>query len=277
MRPVLQAAVVMLGVIYVLALAIGLVPPGGDAYAYYLANPLDPYTQSTVGSGYAYLYSPAFAQAIEPLRLLGWPGFLFAWTILLFAALSWTGRWWGIVLLLLPPVIASIALGNIEMLLAAAIVLGFRWPASWSFVLLTKVTPGVGLAWFAVRREWRSLGLALGASLAIAGVSFVIAPQAWFDWIATLQANTGVTFPGWTLPGPLWLRLVLAVALVAWGGRTDRRWAVPLGCAIASPVAYWTILAVALVGVTGVLVRESGTGRRGARLGLPAPLEARRG
>ena len=43
-----------------------------------------------------------------------------------------------------------------------AIVLGFRWPFTWAFVLLTKVTPGVGLLWFAVRREWRSLAIALG-------------------------------------------------------------------------------------------------------------------
>jgi len=39
-------------------------------------------------------------------------------------------------------------------LLAVAIAVGFRYPAAWALVLITKVTPGIGLVWFAVRREW---------------------------------------------------------------------------------------------------------------------------
>ncbi len=62
-------------------------------------------------------------------------------------------------------------MGNVHMLLALAIVLGFRWPATWSFVLLTKVTPGIGLLWFAVRREWRSLAIALGATAVLVTLS----------------------------------------------------------------------------------------------------------
>ena len=57
-------------------------------------------------------------------------------------ALAWTAGRLSLPLLLLQPVVASIALGNIEILMAAAIVAGFRWPATWSFVLLSKVTPG---------------------------------------------------------------------------------------------------------------------------------------
>ena len=40
--------------------------------------------------------------------------------------------------------VMELAGGNIHLLLAAAIVLGFRWPATWSLVLLTKVTPVSG-------------------------------------------------------------------------------------------------------------------------------------
>ena len=40
--------------------------------------------------------------------------------------------------------------GNIR-LLGVAAVIGFRRPP-WSFVILTKVTPGIGLLWFVVRR-----------------------------------------------------------------------------------------------------------------------------
>ena len=35
---------------------------------------------------------------------------------------------------------------------------------SWAFVLLTKVTPGIGLLWFAIRRRWRDLAIALGVT-----------------------------------------------------------------------------------------------------------------
>ena len=68
----------------------------------------------------------------------------------------------------------ELAGGNIHLLLAAAIVLGFRWPWTWSLVLLTKITPGIGLLWFVVRREWRNLTIALGGTAAIVAVSFVL-------------------------------------------------------------------------------------------------------
>ena len=55
-------------------------------------------------------------------------------------------------------------LGNVHILIAVAILLGFKHPWTWAFVLLTKTTCGVGLLWFVVRREWRSLWIALGAT-----------------------------------------------------------------------------------------------------------------
>ena len=117
--------------------------------------------------------------------------------------------------------------------------IGFRYPAAWAFVLLTKVTPGIGLVWFAVRREWRALAVALGATAAIAAVSFVIAPRAWFEWISILR--TGSTFPEpvWTLDFvPLGVRLITAVAIVVWGARTDRPWTVATAATLALPVLW---------------------------------------
>ena len=146
LRPVLRVAVVMLGSLFAVSQLTGIVPLGGDSLAYWLADPLHPYIRSTVGNGYAYLYSPAFAQAIEPLRLVPWPVFAAIWTMILAVALAWTTGPWGHLLVLFPPVLASIALGNIEILMATAIVAGFRYQAAWAFVLLTKVTPGVGLS-----------------------------------------------------------------------------------------------------------------------------------
>ena len=51
--------------------------------------------------------------------------------------------------------------------------------------------PGIGLLWFALRREWRQLAIALGATAAVVAVSFLLMPGAWRDWIALLAANTG--------------------------------------------------------------------------------------
>ncbi len=46
--------------------------------------------------------------------------------------------------LVLPPVFFEVLVGNVHLLYAAAIVLGFRHPWTWSLMILTKVTPGVG-------------------------------------------------------------------------------------------------------------------------------------
>ena len=84
---------------------------------------------------------------------------------------------------------AELAGGNISLLLAVAIVVGFRWPAAWALILLTKVSPGIGLLWFAVRREWRNLAIALGATAAVVAVSAVIMPGAWLEWLERPDAS----------------------------------------------------------------------------------------
>ena len=90
----------------------------------------------------AYVYSPAFLQVLQPIRILPWQAYMAAWTLILLGALSScsrAGAGWrpGSILGLM-----ELAGGNIHLLLAAAIVLGFRWPWTWSLVLLTKITPG---------------------------------------------------------------------------------------------------------------------------------------
>src|SRR6266542_4036086 len=123
--------------------------------------------------------------------------------------------------------------GNISLLIAVAIVVGFRWPAAWSFVLLTKVTPGIGLLWFALRREWRSLGIAVGATLAVVAGSAALLPDAWSAWIDVLSRNVGRDGTWAALPIALWIRLPIAFIVVAWGARTNRRWTVPVASLIA--------------------------------------------
>ena len=163
------------------------------------------------------------------------------------------------------PVSQEILIGNIHLLLAAAIVLGFRWAGTWAFVLLTKVTPGVGLLWFAARREWRALAIALGTTAVIAALSFVIAPDAWRDWIALLRHDGG------TQSSVLLVRIAIAAVIVVWGARTERRWTVPLAAMLALPVVWMDSFSM-LLGC--VAVSGSAAVRAQARPAKPQPAAA---
>lgn len=254
------------GIAFAVLIGAGVLPFAVDAHAYWAANPLDPYHEAALSDFDAYFYSPAFTQAIWPLHALPWPIFAGLWTAAIVVAFTWlSGLWLGLVILL-PPVFIEVAVGNIHAFLAVAIVLGFRWPATWAFVLLTKVTPGVGLLWFAVRREWRSLAIALGATAAIVAVSFAIAPPLWSQWLDVLAGRSGATNSdlGWYVAIPLWIRVPAAAALVAWAARTDRRWLVPVAAVLAMPVLWPNSFAVA-VGAIPLLAAD-----RAARPGPPA-------
>jgi Protein of unknown function (DUF2029). len=204
-----------------------------DAHAYFQAQSGTLYDLAW-GTGDAYVYSPAFSQIIEPLRWLGWDGFRTTWRLLELGALTMIAGPLVGPLLFVSPVALEINLGNIHLLMAGAIVAGFRYPALWSFVLLTKVTPGVGLLWFAVRREWRSLSIALGVTTAIAGVSFVLAPSDWFAW-AGLLVNPPTLDLAPIVTAPLVLRLLFAAGLVTWGALRGYRWTVIIAAYLALP------------------------------------------
>jgi len=226
---------------------------GFDSIAYWAVDPAHPYAAG-LGRYGAFLYSPVFAQVFGILGWLSWPAFLAVWTTVLVAAYLWLARSSALWLLAFPPVVLEIAYGNINLLLAAAIVLGFRYPWTWAFVLLSKVTPGVGLTWFVARREWRSLAIALGATVLIATLSFVIAPSAWIEWVRFLAAQTGGVQPTNSLAIPLSIRLPIAIAIAWWGGRTDRAWTVPLSALIAAP-AIWHATLSLLVGAVALAQR----------------------
>ncbi|TAL05683.1 MAG: DUF2029 domain-containing protein [Chloroflexota bacterium] len=256
LRPVRDGAILACAIL-VLAHLTGFVQTGVDAHSYWSSNPLEPYGAVRPGQLDAYFYAPAFTQLLGPLHLLPWPWFIALWTVILSAALVWqTGLWAGFALLALP-VFADLTVGNIHLLLAAAIVGGFRWPWLWFLPLITKVTPGVGLLWFVIRREWRSLAIALGATAAISLVSFVVAPRLWFDWIDALFAATREPEFVFLVPVPLWIRLAAAVAVVTWGARTDRRWTVPVASMLALPILWINGIAM-LVGVVALIPEHLG-------------------
>lgn len=197
-----------------------------DAIAYWTVDPLDPYhLRSTT----EYVYTPAFAQAIAPLLGLPFDAFVAAIRGLELVALyALVGPLLPLVLLL-SPVASDISAGNVNIALTAAAWYGLRRPGLWAFALLTKLTPGIGVLWFAFRREWRSFGIALGVTVAIVTLSFAIAPAAWFDYPGFLVAFDPVA------PSAVAVRLPIAVVLLWWGARSGRAWVIPLVVLLALP------------------------------------------
>jgi hypothetical protein len=211
---------------------------GQDARSYWAPSLADPYANADWTTPSAYPYAPVLLQVLQPIRILPWQAFMAVWAAILIGAVAYLS---GPRLLAAGILFAAMELagGNIELLLAVAIVLGFRWPSAWAFVLLTKVTPGVGLLWFVVRREWRSLAIALATTAAIAAVSIVLAPAAWGQWPGVLAGIAGRGGTWAAVPIPLVVRLPFAVALVVWGARTDRRWTVPVASMLALPALWY--------------------------------------
>jgi hypothetical protein len=247
--------VVVLGVVALVAAWVGIVyfaepwgatlaPSGMDARCYWVPDLSNPYLHSNWTDQIAYPYSPAFLQLLEPIRWLPWVAFMGAWTAMLMAALVYMTGPRLILLGLAFFGLMEIWGGNVEMLVALAIVLGFRWPATWSFVLLTKITPGIGLLWFAVRREWRALAIALAATAAVVAVSSALMPDAWRTWPQVLANNAGKSGTWAAVPIPLLVRLPFAIALVVWGARTNHRWTVPVAAMLALPALWYGGLSI---------------------------------
>lgn len=236
-----------------------------DARSYYGLNLADLYAGRTNWNSIgAYPYSPAFAQLVYPLNLLPWPAFVAAWTAILVAAV-WLLTGPELFLVGLAVGAMEIAGGNVSLVLALAIVAGFRYPWTWSFVLLTKITPGVGLLWFALRREWRQLAIALGFTAVVVAASYLLMPAAWRDWVALLQANAGKGGTWAAIPIPLVVRGPIGVALIAWGARRNQRWTVPVGAMLALPALWYGSLSI-LLAVIPLTTREE-RGRAWARVG----------
>lgn len=218
---------------------------GQDSHAYWLAAQGELAYGAIPGQMDAYLYSPAFVAVIRPLALLPWPLFCAAWFAIEAALVAWLvrplrARWAVPVSLLCLP---ELVVGNIYILLAAAAVLGMRKPAAWSFAVLTKVTTGVGLLWFAARGDWKRMLQGIGATVIIVALSYAVDPSAWTDWVQFLFENRNGT------PDSRFsfvVRCLAAVALVVVGARKQWAFLIAPAMVLASPVLVsvvpWTIL-----------------------------------
>jgi hypothetical protein len=233
-----------------------------DTLHYFQTGQMDQFYGTVWGSGGGaeawFVYPPPFAYIVRALSFAGWGEWLLVWTVILAVSFS-VVRWIGVAAVVVgfgarlfldnfKPISEPanhLTIGNLQPLILATAVLGLRYPAMWAIPLLTKIGPGIGILWFAVRRDWRSLGIALGTTAAIAGVSFVIDPGSWGDWVRFMLANVSTPSPVPVVPIPGWVRFPIAIALIVWGARTDRAWTVPIACGMASFALYeWSFLTV---------------------------------
>lgn len=215
-------------------IAFGLWSPGSDARIYYDVD------LGTFGGGEifgtTFTYSPAAAWWIQPLQALPFEVFRTLVAAVNMAAFVYlVGPVFAAVILLsqLLPVWMEFQQGNINFALGAALVLGFRHAGWYALPLVTKVTPAVGLVWFAVRREWRSLAAAAVVTLIVVAPSLVVHASTWPTWIESLAANADADA---RVGAPIVLRATLAAAVVAWGARTERAWTVPVAAALVAHV-----------------------------------------
>jgi hypothetical protein len=251
MTPVrlVRDALVLLGILGAATYWWYLTSGGGlpvDVHAYWAANPNDLYVHGPGPADDAYLYAPSFEFLVGWWRGIPFEVYAAIWRAIVLAILVYLAGPFTLFAMLTVPVASEINAANIQIPLALAVVLGFRWPAAWAFVLLTKITPGVGLLWFAIRREWRNLAVAIGVTAVIAAVSFVLMPRAWVEYLTLLTSHPAPSVAPYYLP--LWTRLPFAIAVVVFGALTNRKWAVVVGATIALPV-YWITSSAMFVGV----------------------------
>jgi hypothetical protein len=246
---------VLMGIIAAVVYWVYLTQTGGspvDVHAFWVADPESLYVHPDLAKD-GYYYSPAFEFVVGWWRFVPFEVFVAIWRAILLGILVYLAGPFTLLVLFTVPVASEINAGNIQLMLALAVVLGFRWPATWAFVVLTKLTPGVGLLWFALRREWRALAIAGGLTLALIAVSFVLMPDAWFAYLGLLVGSPAPSVAPYYLP--LWVRLPVAVAVIVWGAWKGYRWPVVVGATIALPV-YYIISTSMLVGVLP-FVRQS--------------------
>jgi hypothetical protein len=265
-RPILPVGLVMVSVLAIVLVLVRIASGGlfgFDAYAYWrpphLGSNLYGGTEWLGGLG-VYRYAPAFAQLVRPLWVLDWPSFAFVWTALIVGTTAWCFGWRRLLIgMAIVMSLGEFDLGNVHVFLAAAIALGFRYPEAWSLVFLTKVTPGVGLLWFVVRGEWRSLFRALAATGAIVAASLVSGLWdplggfgTWRDWVMSVGTTQTHALSNTLLVDvPVGVRIVAAALLVSWGARTDRRWTVFAAAVLALPVI-WDHGVTILIGIAGL-------------------------
>ena len=213
-----------------------------DANSYWNADPAAPYRND--GPGLQYIYAPVFIQVISPLLGLTFAAFVAVLRAAELLSLLFLAGPAAPIALLLPPVAAEINAANVNLVFCVLMVLGFRWPALWAPILITKPSAGIALVWFVARGQWRRALIPIAIAGGLSLLSFLYRPGLWFDWLAYLGASPDT--PGWPFPIAVWPRLPVAMALVLVGAKTGRPWLAILAAFVAWPRLYFQSIALLL-------------------------------
>jgi hypothetical protein len=212
-----------------------------DAHAYWSAwhaGLLYPEGASLLRAGY--VYPPPLAQVLWLPSHLPWNAFAMCWSVAAAATYLWLLR--PIALPLRVPLVVALAAwasDNLYWMMTATAVLGLRFPLLWTVPSLTKITSGVGVVWFAVRRQWREFLTAIIAIGSVASISIAMDPAAWLRWVDIFVATATWTGQlGTAIRLPVAPRLLASLILLAWGARQGRRWVVPIAMMVSLP-DYW--------------------------------------
>jgi hypothetical protein len=208
---------------------------GVDSHAYWLAarDPGSWYTRAPATRD-AYLYSPAFAQALWAIGHLPWEVFQAVWAAMQIGVLAWllAPLGWTRALPIGTLLCTDVILGNVYIFFAAALVLVVRGAGgAVALPLLTKVFPGVVALYYVGRRDWGAIGRTLLTTAFVLGVSAVISPHAWLAWFRFL-ADAGSSGPGFALMA---LRFGLAGALALLAARRRLAWLLAPAMILALP------------------------------------------
>ena len=239
LRTPLYWTLTVVGTVYCALTIAGVTGVGGcggpivacDAASYYYLDetPYD-WTDSPPGVP-PFRYAPLFIWVTAPLRLLGFDAFVWVWAALHVIVLIWLRAGW---MLAIPGLNEDVIRGNINVFIAALLVLAVRYAAAWAPILLTKITPVVGLLWHAVRGEWSALAVAYIATVGIAAVGIMLNPDLWLAWI-TAVFTAPENYAGVDNFLPLSVRILMSAGVVVYAGRTSRAWLLPVGILVGWP------------------------------------------
>ena len=258
-RVLTDVGLVLGGALAVAAVALAVGHDGGLAYdtrAYWLAarhvldgTPL--YSQASVSDLGAYKYPPIFAQLLVPAALL--PELLVAWLWRISGVLCLryiVGSWRAaIVACAFIPVLTELSLGNVTLQLAACLVFAMRdkrgaYLLPWAVALKFGPALLVPFLWF--RKPETRWPLVAGTAVFAAGcvASFVIAPRAWSDYVATFGWENGSLMSGSGVIAlvPSWggfdfvLRFAIAGVVALYAVYSRRGWLAYAAAAVTCPV-----------------------------------------